>query len=164
MSARIYVDANIFIAMVEQPGERAGLLTCLFSNARASRTPFIVTSELTLAELLVVPYRRHDASLISLYQNWLGSNERVHVEVVSRPILELAAQLRAAIPSLRLPDAIHLATSISCDCQRFMTFDRKLSASSFAFDMEAIGRISSPSFLPADEATLSALLAELSPV
>ncbi len=43
-------------------------------------------------------------------------------------VLEQAAQLRAASPSLSLPDAIHLTTAALEQCNVFLTNDRRLRA------------------------------------
>ncbi|MBL7202552.1 MAG: PIN domain-containing protein [Anaerolineae bacterium] len=40
-------------------------------------------------------------------------------------ILERAARLRATTDSLRLPDAIHLATATLERCDRFLTNDKR---------------------------------------
>ena len=42
---------------------------------------------------------------------------------ITLPVLREVAQLRAAIPALRTPDAIHAATALAAGCAMFLTND-----------------------------------------
>ncbi len=120
------VDTNVFIAMFERSDERAGRLLHMFTSGyRADDDPFL-TSEITLAELLVLPLRQKDERLTSVYQRWVKSDSLVVSKAVDRDILFAAAGLRADDGSLRLPDAIHLATAMRFGCRMFLTFDARL--------------------------------------
>ena len=88
-----------------------------------------LTSEITLAELLVLPLRQKDERLTSVYQRWVKSDSLVVSKAVDRDIPVAAAGLRADDGSLRLPDAIHLATAMRFGCRRFLTFDARLDRS-----------------------------------
>lgn len=68
---RLYLDADILILLGEGKDERASLLTELAVGQETSSTPFLCTGELTLAELLVKPYREQDDRLIQPYENWM---------------------------------------------------------------------------------------------
>src|SRR5687767_3515608 len=72
----------------------------------------LVTSTLTLAEVLVHPMRRGDHELADQYRRILLHANHVTTVPVSETIAEEAAQLRAR-HALRTPDAIQLATA-SC--------------------------------------------------
>lgn len=116
--ARVYLDANIFIYLFEGNDDRAGELRSLLLGSQSSELQFFTTSELTLAETLVGGYRRADENLISLYDNWTISNSTVEVGPVDRSILWRSAILRSRYPSLKLPDAIHLATAFAAEIIR----------------------------------------------
>jgi predicted nucleic acid-binding protein len=154
MGGRLYVDSNVFIAMLERSDDLAGLLLRLLSTpGRAGNTHFL-TSELTLAEILVLPYRTSNRQLASGYGDWVGGSETVEARAINRSILLSAAELRAAVPSLRLPDAIHLATAKDHHCTRFLTFDKRLAAVGPAMSQVI-------EFIQPDRTTTESLVVEL---
>ena len=123
--SRLYVDANVYIRLFEGTDELSRVLSELFSIDRNSE-PYLATSELTLAEVLVLPTRRKDVQLISVYDNWTISNSYIEVGPIVRDVLRCAAILRASYLSLKLPDAIHLATALLRLCSHFLTADERL--------------------------------------
>ena len=123
---RLYLDANILIALGEGKGEVQELLIELAADYRAGRIPFLCTSELTLAEILVGPYREHNDELIDKYDGWLISGSFMEVGPVDRSVLWYAAVLRAAYQSTKLPDAIHISTAIGFGCTHMLTADTRL--------------------------------------
>lgn len=123
---RLYLDTNVFIYAFENNDDLARDLVRLISLSTGRRQPFLVTSEITLAELMVDPLRRKDRRLIEIYDRISIGNAFIMVGTVSREVLWHAAQLRSEDASLRLPDAIHLATAMNFGCTRFMTADTKL--------------------------------------
>jgi predicted nucleic acid-binding protein len=87
----------------------------------------IVTSTVTLAEVLVHPMRRGDHELADHYRQILLHANHVTTVPVSEEIAEAAAQLRAR-HSLRTPDAIQLATATHSGASSFLTNDTRLPA------------------------------------
>lgn len=85
-----------------------------------------VTSELTLAEVLIKPMMDNNADLQKVYKETLRSSEGFSVMPINRQILIEAARLRAESETLRLPDAIHLATASVHHCTFFLTYDKRL--------------------------------------
>jgi predicted nucleic acid-binding protein len=69
----------------------------------------LVTSVLTLTEVLVHPMRKRDSALADLYRQILLGAEHVSTMSVSEAIAEEAARLRS-LHGLRTPDAIHLSS------------------------------------------------------
>jgi predicted nucleic acid-binding protein len=82
----------------------------------------LVSSELTLLETLVVPMRLRDVALQQAYEHALLDTD-LRLLPLTRDVLCRAAGLRAAIPALRTPDALHAATAIGCGCAGFITND-----------------------------------------
>jgi predicted nucleic acid-binding protein len=78
----------------------------------------VITSTLTLAEVLVHPMRRGDHELADHYRNVLLHANHVTMVGVSGTIAETASQLRAQY-GLRTPDAIQLATANRCGASFF---------------------------------------------
>jgi predicted nucleic acid-binding protein len=123
--ARIYLDANILIRMTEGPEEdRRGVSEALATYV-ANGADFI-TSELSFTEVLVHPIRFQRPDLIARYTELLS--KFVEPQPVSREVLLTAARLRADMPALRTPDAIHAATAILAHASEFLTGDRGIKA------------------------------------
>jgi predicted nucleic acid-binding protein len=121
---RVYLDTNFIIKAFETSDEVAKKATRLLSDAKILSPPRFVTTELTLAELMVVPYRRADSRLIQFYENLFFGRTWLDVQPVTREILLSAAQLRAANPARKLPDAVHVATAIASGCTHFLSSDK----------------------------------------
>jgi predicted nucleic acid-binding protein len=85
----------------------------------------IVTSELTLLEVLIGPIKRGNVSLQRGFKQLLLGSSQVRTVPISRSVLEHAAALRAA-SGLKTPDARHVATAPSEGCVRFVTNDAGL--------------------------------------
>lgn len=124
---RIYCDANIFIEALEGFGSPAQRLEDIFSNA-GRKALTLVTSALTVAETLQKPLEWGDQKLIIAYLILL-SNDRsglIHTIDIDRSILAEAAFVRARRKSLKLPDAIHIATAERAGCTQFLSRDQRL--------------------------------------
>lgn len=122
-SHRFYIDTNVFIAAVEAQDEAT---TELFARCPPANPQRLVTSSLTVAELLVKPYKDNDDRLAMLYENWSISNEVLYVDDPGVEVMRFAAVLRAQYSFLKLPDAIHLSTALGTQCTQFVSFDKAL--------------------------------------
>jgi predicted nucleic acid-binding protein len=71
----------------------------------------VVTSMVTLLEVLVYPLRRGERDLAQQYRDILLNAEGLTTLSLSQDIAEEAAQLRASY-NIRTPDAIQLATAL----------------------------------------------------
>ena len=123
-SARIYIDTSVVIYTIEVNPNYWQLLQPLWQKFQAGQVE-LITSELTLMESLVLPFRQSNINLITTYEQLLLSSV-LQLIPVSLPILREAARLRATIPSIKTPDAIHAATAIAADCTQFLTNDGQL--------------------------------------
>jgi predicted nucleic acid-binding protein len=121
---RVYLDANIIIYLVEGVAPYAERAQPLL-QAMAAGSVEALTSELTLAEVLVGPIRAGNDVVRDAYTTFLYRSIGLAMIDVSREILTASAQLRAAT-SLRLPDAIHAATAQHAGCTAFLTNDERL--------------------------------------
>jgi predicted nucleic acid-binding protein len=122
---RVYLDSNVFIAAFERAGAHSDHAWWIM---RAIEQGEIIgaTSELTLAELLVKPLELGDAAMASGYEKMIEPGPGFEVSPVRRDILVTAAGIRAGRASVRLPDAIHVATAQALQCSFFVTDDRRL--------------------------------------
>ncbi|MCD8488966.1 MAG: PIN domain-containing protein [Desertifilum sp.] len=125
LGTRVYLDTNIFIYAFEGYPEFATRLTELFTLIDEGSVS-AVTSELTLAEVLVKPFIDNNQHLQQVYQQALQSIGGLEVISIGRPVLIEAARVRSHSSSLRLPDAIHGATALLSGCSTFLTNDRRL--------------------------------------
>lgn len=122
---QIYLDTNIFIYALEAYPEYVSILTSVFAAIDKGKVK-AVTSELTLAEVLIKPMMDDNEDLKNIYLETLQSTETFFVISVNRQILIEAARLRAKSETLHLPDAIHLATARVHHCTIFLTNDKRL--------------------------------------
>ena len=118
------VDTAIFIYFIEEHPRFLPLLEPLFHEV-ATGSRELVTSALTLLEVLVVPYRSGDRLLAERYEALLTHSRGVEVAEISRNHLRAAAQLRAAT-GVKTPDALQLVAALAGGCPTFLTNDREL--------------------------------------
>ena len=123
-SARIYIDTSVVIYTIEINRNYWQLLQPLWQKFQAGQIE-LITSELTLMESLVIPFRQSNVNLIDTYEQLLLSSV-LQLIPISQTILRESARLRAITPSLRTPDAIHAATAVTSGCTQFLTNDRQL--------------------------------------
>jgi len=118
------LDTAVFIYFIEEHPQLLAQILPLFEEAdRGHRA--LVTSALTLLEVLVVPYRAGDLPLAERYEALLTKSRGIHVTEITRDELRTAAHLRA-ITGISTPDALQLASAIGANCRTFITNDRRL--------------------------------------
>jgi predicted nucleic acid-binding protein len=120
-SGVVYADAQIGIYTVDRHPLYAPVCDPLWEGAQ-SGVFTVVSSELTLLEVLVGPVRAGDSGLAARREN-LWRRPQTHFLPISENVLREAARLRASIPGLRTPDAIHAATALLRHCDLFVTND-----------------------------------------
>ena len=118
--ATVYLDTNPLIYVTEGNPAFKDQIASLFEALDAADAR-LVTSELTLAEVLVRPLRDQDTGLVEAYERLFDT--LVEMQPVSREVLLLTAQLRAQTSSLRTPDAIHVATAKLVQASHFVSGD-----------------------------------------
>lgn len=121
--SRIFLDTNFFIYLIEGSGPRTTRAMYLL-KAFANRRDEILTSVMTLGEVLVAPLRNGDLAMAERYRT-IFRGPGVSVQ----PFLEDGAELFARIRikgSIRPPDAIQLAIAGNAKCDLFLTNDSRL--------------------------------------
>ena len=121
------LDTALFIYYIEENEAFLPLVAPIFEDVAAGRRD-VVTSSLTLLEVLVVPYRAGNLALAERYEAYLSRSRGVRLVDIDRSQLRTAAQLRALHPSVRTPDALQLAAALLAGCTAFVTNDRDLPA------------------------------------
>lgn len=125
-NGRVAVDTAVFIYFIEEHPTYLPLIEPLFAQVDAGERE-LVTSALTLLEVLVVPYRAGGLPLAERYDAVLSRSRGLRVVELDRAQLRTAAQIRA-IHGVRTPDALQLAAAFSTQCAAFVTNDRRLPA------------------------------------
>ena len=118
--SKVYVDTAVLIYTMEENTDYFDLLKPLWIKFQAQEIE-LISSELTMMEVLVLPLRNNDESLISDYEQLL-LNSPMQLIPINQSILRQAASLRAT-NSLKTPDAIHAATAMTAQCNLFITND-----------------------------------------
>lgn len=125
-SGPIAFDTALFIYYIEEHPAYLPLIAPMF-EAVAAGAREIVTSELTLLEVLVVPLRANDYVLARRYEALLTRSRGLRLVPLDRAHLRIAAQLRARY-AVRTPDALQLAAALATQCSALVTNDRRLPA------------------------------------
>jgi predicted nucleic acid-binding protein len=120
----VAVDTAIFIYFIEENPRFLSEIVPLFKEADQGKRE-LITSALTLLEVLVVPYRAGNRRLAERYEALLTRSRGIRLVELSHDQSRAAAQLRAAI-SVKTPDALQLVAAISGGCRTFLTNDRRL--------------------------------------
>jgi predicted nucleic acid-binding protein len=115
----VYVDTNAVIYFVEKIEPYQTASAPLWDALNAGQ-PEIVTSELTLLEVLVKPLRDGNQALATFYRSLLLGTMGLTCVPIRRTILQGAAGIRAA-HSLKTPNAIHAASALDIGCTLFVT-------------------------------------------
>ena len=123
-SGRVALDTAVFIYFIEEHPDFLPLVKPLFTEADEERRE-IVTSAVTLHEVLIVPYRAGNLPLADRYQALLTRSRGVRLVDLDRDQLRSAAQIRA-LSGMRAPDALQVAAALTHRCRTFVTDDRRL--------------------------------------
>lgn len=115
----IYLDANVIIRLIEgAPAIKAPIVS------RLTGASAFVTSQLSRIECRCQPMRVADRALLKLYDEFFSAAELTLMDI-GLQVIDTATDLRAT-HKLKTPDAIHIATAITCGATVFLTGDRDL--------------------------------------
>lgn len=117
----IYWDANALIDAVEKEGSD---LPDVMARLRLKGWS-LMTRELSIAEVLVVPIREEKTQIIAIYEELLGDGSLVETVPVDRAVLRESAAVRAR-SGQRLPDSIQVATATLSKCRFLISSDKGL--------------------------------------
>lgn len=120
------LDTVGFIYWIEENRDYTRILAPLFHAAESGDLE-IISSALTLLEVLVVPYRAGRLALAQRYEALLTRSRGVRLIEIDRDQLRSAAQLRA-LHRVRTPDSLQLAAALTARSPVFISNDRSLPA------------------------------------
>lgn len=122
--SRIFWDTNLFIYLLEGTGEHAKLVHKLLDRM-AERRDELLTSTLTLGEVLAKPAEMGATDLVNRYNRFLDS-PGVRLIPFDRASAQIYSKLRVD-RGLKAPDAIQLSCAASAGTNLFITNDARLS-------------------------------------
>lgn len=96
----------------------------IFENIEKGKIE-VITTNITLLEVLVQPYRTGNDKLAEKYRDILLNAEGLTTFEVTHEISENAAKLRAKY-SIRTPDSIQISTALTNTADIFLTNDEAL--------------------------------------
>lgn len=120
--SRVFWDTNLFIYLFEDYGPLSKTVAQLRSKM-LDRGDQLLTSTLTLGEILVKPTERRDSELSRKYERAISATATMIAFDVKAA--KLYAVLRSK-RSLKAPDAIQLACASSANVDLFVTNDERL--------------------------------------
>lgn len=118
----VALDTSPFIFFIEKHATYADVLRPFFQAVDRGESR-ILTSAVTLLEVLVHPIRHGDEALAHQYNDILLTSDNISTVPVTPSTAQTAAELRAE-HNLKTPDAIHLATALDHKAAAFLTNDR----------------------------------------
>ncbi len=121
---RYGIDSMVLMYHFEANLDFGAAATALLAAAEEGRIE-LVTSTLSLMEVLVLPKRKGAASLIRRYRDFFRAFPNLRTREVDSEVAELAAELRASF-HLRSPDALQVATALRDRANAFVSEDRRL--------------------------------------
>lgn len=124
MAKKIFIDTNPLIYLVggQEPYHSKVLKflsDCIDENAE------FYTSTITDAEFLVKPLVDNNIEQVEKYKTCLKQLDFLK-NFISEQVAVKAAQIRAKYQTIKLADALQLASSIDCNCDVFLTNDKQL--------------------------------------
>lgn len=118
--ATVALDADVLIAFLDASDDQHQRAIDIL-RPRLAAGDRIVVGASVYAEILVHPLKRGSDQAIDDFLTAIGAD----IVAVDRDIARRAAQLRATHPSLRLPDALSLATAHATKSD-LLTLDQRL--------------------------------------
>ena len=121
---RLAVDTAPLIYFVEGHPEFGPPVRTVIERAESGNL-VLVSSVLTLTEVLTLPFDKGATELADAFKALLLQTPYLRLEPIGPQIAERAARLRAQ-HRLKTPDAIQLAVAQETGCEAFLTNDREL--------------------------------------
>lgn len=122
--SRIFLDSNIFIYLIEDRGA-LGKRAAELLERLSMRRDDVITSVLTLGEVLTKPVRENRNDLTEQYEQALSS-QGMEIVAFDRSAARTYARIRVD-KTIKAPDAIQLAVAAASRCDLFVTNDQRLS-------------------------------------
>lgn len=121
----IFWDTNLFIYLIEEAPHLSSKVIS-FRKEMLDNQDQLVTSTLTLGEVLVRPYKEKRIDLVEHYTRTLKSPDIILVDF-DVLVADRFAKIRAKYRQIKPPDAIQLACASTYGVDLFVTNDERFS-------------------------------------
>jgi predicted nucleic acid-binding protein len=119
----VFVDTMPFIYHIEEHPVYVETVEAFFIGALRDKNYRLMTSVITLGEVLVQPYRKGCNDLVAEYEEIICGTDDILVVPIDQVTSRKAARLRAD-HSLKMPDALQLASALVNGADYFLTNDK----------------------------------------
>lgn len=121
---KLFVDTAPIIYFIEEHPVYINEVSDIFART-AEGTVQVVTSVITLIEVLTKPYKLGQNDIVRTYKDFFFNSRGFSVMSINTDIAELTARIRSEF-GFKLPDALQLAIFEHNDCDFFITNDKQL--------------------------------------
>src|SRR5262249_14380943 len=111
---KLSMDTSPFIYLVEKHPHYEARVVAIFGQVSKGHIQ-VVTSTLTLTEVLTMPFIKNQLQFVREYREMLLNTQSILSVEVDKVIAERAAELRAKY-GFKTPDALHVATALETHC------------------------------------------------
>jgi predicted nucleic acid-binding protein len=118
---KVYWDSCVFIDCIQEDEEHYPELREILEEAKSEKI-ILVTSTMAIAELVKFSESTESVSEQQRRIEQFFDNDFIEIRNVNKDIAERSAEMCRA-HNLKPPDAIHLVTAQSCECDVFHTYD-----------------------------------------
>lgn len=123
--SRVFFDTNLFVYLLEDDPRFSPRVKEIVAEMR-SRQDSLITSTLTVGEILVKPLSTGNTALVERIEEYFSLPGTVQVVPFDRRAATLYARIRVD-KSVKAPDAVQLACAAAAGCDLFLTNDERLS-------------------------------------
>ena len=121
---RVYFDTNVIIYLVEGFAPIRPVLDDIHQLLSQGACQ-AVSSEFTLCEVLITPFRQQSAEGVEIYRSFLEDSGVFELAETTRAV-HIRAAIAVAHSGMKTPDAIHVATAQEQGCSVFLTNDQRI--------------------------------------
>ena len=121
---RVFLDTNPIIYYLQHNAEFGDTVKEFLIATRKEKAQF-VSSDVTIEEYCVYPYREKNTALIDSFERFVSLSE-MEIVHTSEAIAKKAAQIREEFTAFKTMDSLQLATAIISGCDYFLTNDKQL--------------------------------------
>lgn len=121
----VSLDTNIFIRALKKDDPINDRARSLLERIKDGKLEVFI-SVLVIEEFFIHVYKENREKETSAILDFITLEGLCTVVDINRQIAMSAAKLRAEYPSLRTPDAIHLASAIKGGAEIFITTDKRI--------------------------------------
>jgi predicted nucleic acid-binding protein len=121
---KLFIDTAPIIYFIEEHPVYINEVSNIFDRT-ADGTVQVITSVITLVEVLAKPYKLGQNDIVDIYKDFFSNSKGFSVMGIDSGVAELTAKIRAEF-GFKVPDALQLALFEHNDCDYFITNDKQL--------------------------------------